>query len=113
MTAAGVTDPFTSSNQFLHPAAGNRYVQVDLQVENATDEGIVFSTLMQLKVRDSANRTFPITIVAEPGASVEGAIPPKAANRGFVYFEVPADSTGLALQVQGGITDDPILIALS
>lgn len=113
VTVISVTDPFTPSNQFGRAKPGNRIVRIEMQLENTSSAQQIFSTLGQLNVQDSASRTYSISITGEPGdPSIEGIVQPKSSSRGFVYFELPADATGLQLLVQGSFFGDAKSIPL-
>jgi hypothetical protein len=104
VTVYGAKDPWTPTNQFDSPAAGNRYVQVDVQVVNTKSSQETFSSLMAFKLFDSANRSFDETLVSTQPGAPDGTVPAHGALRGFVTFEVPTSSTGLVFQVQGSLT---------
>jgi hypothetical protein len=114
-TALALTDPYKSPNQFESPKPGNRFVRVELKVENTTGTSANFSSFGQVKLRDTAGHTFSPTFVSGDGVEVDGEIPAKAFNRGFVYFELQAETAGpFDLQVQGkAFTGKAKLIALA
>ena len=105
-TVYAVKDPFTSSNQFATPTAGDRYVEVDVQVKNQnTSRQEVFSSLAGFHLLDSLNHQYDEALVTgvEPSAP-DGQIAAGQAIRGFVVFEVPKATTGLKLRCQGNLT---------
>ena len=100
----GVKDPVTSTNQFLRPEAGNRWVAVDLEVTNTSDEPETFSALLGLEIQDSENRVFDLNVMSgvQPGPP-DGELAPGGARRGTAVFEVPTTATGLRLLFKGEI----------
>lgn len=88
--------PFTSTNQFVKPAAGNKFVAVELQVKNTGTKSAALSSLLQFKLRDSSNAQYDVafTIGKDPKFP-EGELSAGTTNRGFVTFEVPQAATGL------------------
>jgi hypothetical protein len=113
VTVYGVMDPWTSTNQFETPTAGNRFVQVDTQVRNTKSSQQTWSSLLSFKLLDSANRSYNVTsTTAQPGPP-DGQVGGGEALRGFVSFEVPTDATGLIFVAQGSITAAGAKFALS
>ena len=93
-----VTDPYTSTNQFLKPQAGFRWVSLDTEVKNAGKDSKAVSSLLCFKVQDATNREYDesITSGVNPGPP-DGDIPAGQSKRGNVVFEVPTLATGLKL----------------
>jgi hypothetical protein len=106
-------DPWTSTNQFETPTAGNRYVQVDTQVRNTKSSQESWSSLLGFKLLDSANRSYTESPVSTQPGPPEGQVAGGEALRGFVTFQVPTDATGLIFVVQGSITAAGAKFALS
>jgi len=96
VTVNGVTDPFTSPNQFDAPQG--RYVAVDTTVANNSDTPATVSSLLCFELRDSTGRTYNQALVAGGGAAPDGEVDPGGVLRGDLYYDVPADVTGLRLR---------------
>lgn len=96
VTVNGVTDPFTSSNQFDTPQG--RYVGVDTTVANNSDSPATVSSLMCFELRDSTGRTYNQALVAGGGAAPDGEVDPGGVLRGDLYYDVPTDVSGLQLR---------------
>jgi Domain of unknown function (DUF4352) len=94
----GVTDPQAPVNEYLKPKDGFRWVTLDTEVRNLSSDPASVSSLLCFHVQDSANREYDENIVSgiTPGPP-DGEVATKAAKRGNVVFEVPADATGLKL----------------
>ncbi|WP_127783224.1 DUF4352 domain-containing protein [Rhodococcus sp. X156] len=97
-TVHAVTDPYTSSNQFLQAKPGNRLLTVDTEVRNQSTKPATVSSIMCFELQDSQNKSFNLTITDESTAGLDGELAPGAAKRGTLAYEVPATSTGLRLQ---------------
>ena len=96
--AHGVTDPVQSTNQFVTPAPGNRWVGVDVEVTNTGTDPQVVSSLMCFEVVDDQNRSYSMALTAEEGSTPpDGEVAAGASRRGTVTYEVPADAAGLRL----------------
>lgn len=94
----GVTDPVQSTNSILAPAPGNRWVAVDVEVTNTGTSPQTVSSLLCFEVADDQNRSYNLTLTADPGAaSPDGEVAAGAGRRGTVTYEVPADAAGLRL----------------
>lgn len=93
-----VTDPLNSSNEFITPSTGNRWVAVDVEVTNKASESAIVSTLMCLELQDASNQNFSIALTAEDFPELDGEVAANSARRGTVVFEVPQSAAGLVLK---------------
>lgn len=94
----GVTDPVQSTNPILTPAPGTRWVAVDVEVTNTGASPQTVSSLLCFEVADGQNRSYNLTLTADPGAaSPDGEVAAGASRRGTLTYEVPADAAGLRL----------------
>ena len=88
----------SSGSDFVKPAEGNKFVVVDLTVENKLDESVVVSSLIQMSLKDATGQNYDVNILASAagGASTpDGELAPGEKLRGQVAFEVPSDAEGL------------------
>lgn len=104
VTLHTVTDPFTPASQFERPQANNRFVAVEVEVTNTSDENQVMSTLAGAELTDSQNRGWNIAIAGTDLPQLDGQVPPGDARRGWVVFEVAQDATDLRLRIKGNLT---------
>lgn len=94
----GVTDPVESSNEFLTPSPGNRWVAADVEVTNTGTEPQTVSSLMCFEIADDQNRSYTLTITGDAGSSPpDGEVAAGSARRGTLTYEVPDDAAGLRL----------------
>jgi uncharacterized protein DUF4352 len=94
----GVTDPVESTDQFLQPPAGQRWVAVDVEVTNAGDQAETMSSALCFQLVDDQNRTFNQTVTGvSDAATPDGDVAAGASLRGAVEYEVPADARSLRL----------------
>ena len=93
-----VKDPVQSTNQFLTPKTGDRWVGLDAEVGNQSSKPQTVSSLLCFELDDSKNQTYNETAGADlvPGPP-DGEIAAGSSKRGNVVFEVPPDATGLSL----------------
>ncbi|MCJ0904564.1 DUF4352 domain-containing protein [Rhodococcus sp. ARC_M6] len=94
----GVVDPYVSTNQFMAPDPGNRYVVIDTEVTNNNDKPETVSSVMCFELQDSTNKSYNMTITDSSTSTVDGELAPGAAKRGELSYEVPEAATGLRLQ---------------
>lgn len=104
VTVYGFKDPQTTTNQFDKPAAGTRYVSVDVQVANRGSTQQTFSSILGFHLVDSANRQYDLEFSTVEPKAPDGQIPAGGAIRGLAVFQVPDGTTGMRLRVQGNIT---------
>ena len=104
ITVNGVHTP--EGNQFAQPAAGQRFVVVDLSVTNNGGQAANVSTLLQMKLKDGTAQQYPLDLLATTaagGAAPEGELAPGETVRGPVGFQVPADAGDLLFVFDGNV----------
>ena len=97
VTVHGVTNPYTSSNQFVQPSAGNVFVVVDVEVKNTDSKTETLSSLLSFHLKDSENKTYDESLSVDTGGpkTPDGEIAAGDSLRGNVAFEVPQSAKGL------------------
>lgn len=89
---------FPSGDDSNKPSEGNKFLVVDLTIENRDTSTAAISTLLQTSVKDSAGRNYDLDIsaqMASGGTSPDGELAPGERVRGQVGFQVPVDATEL------------------
>lgn len=95
LTVHSISEPTPSDT--LKPADGNKFVALDITLENRTDESLTISALLSMKLKDDQNRQYDVNILVPQlvgGSMVDGEFAAGEALRGPVGFEVPQDATG-------------------
>ncbi len=89
----GVQDPVPVTDEFSKPDDGNRWVGVDTEVKNLSDEEQIIVDCFELQ--DDANHTYSEDIFSgvKPEAPSSN-IDPDGAQRGIIVFQVPSDYAG-------------------
>jgi hypothetical protein len=85
-------------DQFSKPKPGNRFVVVDLTIENTAQTAAHLSSLAQMSLKDRAGWKYTLDLLATTaagGSSPDGELAAGEKLRGKVGFEVPQDATGL------------------
>lgn len=113
LTLHTVEDPMVPANEFDTPSEGNRYVAVEIEAKNLSNERQTLSTLIGAEVMDSENRPYDIALAGVDRPQLDGEVQPGQSRRGWMVFEVPADATGLTLRLKGSLTADGVLFRLS
>jgi len=94
----GVTDPLQSEDPSLQPTAGHRWVAVDVEVTNMSDQTATVSSLVCFVLKDDTNTTYDQTVTgASTAATPDGDLPAGGSLRGTVEYEIPANADGLRL----------------
>jgi hypothetical protein len=104
LTVHGVT--FPTGDEFTQPDEGQRFVVVDVAVENRTDSAQSISSLLQMQLKDATGQVYDVDLmaqVASGGSSPDGELAPGETLRGQVGFQVPVDSTDLVFVFDGDV----------
>jgi|CXWK01.1.fsa_nt_gi hypothetical protein len=104
LTVHGVT--FPAGDEFNRPDEGQRFVVVDVAVENRTATAQNISSLLQMELKDATGQVYDLDLMAQAasgGTSPDGELAPGETLRGQVGFQVPSDATGLVFVFDGDI----------
>jgi Domain of unknown function (DUF4352) len=111
ITLNAVTDPYTSTNQFVQPSAGTRYVAVDVTMKNRSSDQQPVSSALNFELTDSTGQKYTETFA--PGATpIDGFVPANDQRRGTMVYAVPVGVTGLELRVKGDISSGGTVFTL-
>ena len=111
VTAYGVAK-YTEPNQFMQPEENNKYMVVDISIENAGTGAISYNTLY-FEFQDSNGYIYSRTIVSKEPYFGQGTLQPGRKARGFIVYEVPKNSSGFELIfTSSGLNNGQIIINL-
>lgn len=114
VTVHGIQDPWVSTNEFDTPLnSDNRYVAVEMTLENTSDEQGTFSTLMQVELIDGQDRAWDVALAGFELPQLDGMLVEGQPRRGFVVFEVPPDANDFQIRVLGEMTANGSLFDLA
>jgi len=114
VTVHGIQDPWVSSNEFDTPLdPNNRFVAVEMTLENTSDEQQSFSTLLQVELIDGQDRGWDVALAGYELPGLDTTLVEGQPRRGFVVFEVPPDATDLQVRVLGELTANGSLFDLA
>ena len=91
------------SGQYTKPSEGNKWVDLNLTIENTGKDQEYITTLGQMFIIDSNNNQYQVAVTGKRlqnsgSMGLDGAIVAGAKKTEWVGFEVPKTSTGLKLQ---------------
>ncbi len=97
----------STGGTYSNPAEGNKWVNVNVTVENTDSTNQFVTTLGQMFIKDSDNNSFQVAVtdkaLSDPNNSLDGSIIAKSKRTGWVGFEVKNDSKGLQFQYNGSL----------
>jgi hypothetical protein len=115
--AVEVEDLTVTVNEVLYPTGdgfiqaneGNKFVVVDLTVENRSTEATAISTIAQMELKDATGQRYTLDLMASQasgGSTPDGELAPGEVLRGQVGYQVPADATGLVFIFDASVFGD-------
>lgn len=96
LTVNEVTYP--AGDEFNEPEPGNKFVVVDVTLENKSAEAKSISSMLQMYLKDDTGQKYDLDLMASTasgGTTPDGEIAPGEKLRGQVGFQVPEDAQGL------------------
>lgn len=91
-----VTSP--AGDDFNKPDAGNKFVVVDVTLQNKGSETRAISSMLQMHLKDATGQRYDLDLmasVASGGTTPDGEIAAGEKIRGQVGFQIPEDAQGL------------------
>ncbi len=110
---------FSEGVSLFEPEDGNRYLLIDMNVKNNTDEEQALSSIMMFELKDGAGQTYSVSLggmtelEAEKLEVIDGAVAAKTEKRGGAAYEVPENATGLKLTISDVLSIDSETIELN
>lgn len=87
---------YTSSNQFIKPKDGNKFVVVDVSIKNDSKEAINYN-LFDFKLQDDKDYSYSTGLADKEPSFSSGALQPGQSTRGFLSFEIPTGNQATKL----------------
>lgn len=94
-----VKNPLPPNSEFLEPKAGNRFVGIDLEVKNTSNEEQNFSILLGAEVQDAKNQSYRLALTDHEPAAPDGGIPAGSGKRGLLVVEIPDSEAAAGLKL--------------
>ena len=101
---------YTESNQFMQPKAGNKYVQVSVEVTNKDVKNALIGNMFQFKLFDNQNIGHSAaTVSADQIESLQNSNPGEKVA-GIVVFEIPAGNTPTKIVFEPGLLEGSLTV---
>ncbi len=98
---------YSQGGQFTSPSAGNKWVDLNITIQNTSSSQQYVTTLGQMFVRDAQGNSYQISstdkTITDINNRLDGAIIANSKRTGWVGFEVPKNATGLQFQYNGSM----------
>jgi hypothetical protein len=107
---------YSMGGEYIKPKPGNKFVVVDVTIENQSSSNIKVMIYGQMALKDSRGWvTFPTpsALIAPNEATPDGDLVPGEKIRGNVGFEILEDATGLVLMFDEDILQPPPKISIA
>ncbi len=93
----------STGGQYTKPAEGNKWIDLNLTIENTGSSQEYITTMGQMFILDAENNQYQVAVTAKrlqnPGSlGLDGALIAKAKKTDWVGFEVPKTAKGLKFQ---------------
>lgn len=113
LTVNSVVD--SKGGQYTKPQTGNKWVNLNITVENTGKQQEYITTLGQMFVIDGDNNQYQVAVtdksMENPGVvTLDGALLASSKKTGWVGFEVPTAATGLKFQYNASFYNDKSII---
>lgn len=102
LTVTRFQDPFTPGSNVGQPAAGSRFVAVDVTIEDIGSQPITYNAFY-FKMADSQSREYAVTFTSVPGQLNSGNLKPGEKVQGAILFQIPKGSTPTQLEENQGL----------
>lgn len=91
VTVYSVVD-YKSSNEFMKPQSGKKYVVADIGIQNGGKEAINYNTF-DFKLQDNKDYSYDSSFSDKSPSFSSGALQPGQKTRGFITYEVDTANT--------------------
>jgi len=107
------TDNVSSGNQFIAPKTGNKFIKLNLTIENTGKEKQSVSTIIQMYLKDKEGTKYTQTLIPDQ-KQVDGELLAGDKIKGDLVYEVPKAVTGLKFYYNAAwITGKSIVININ
>ena len=93
---------YSAGGQYSKPAEGNKWLNLNVTIENSSQAQQYVTTLGQMFIRDGAGNSYQVSVtnkaMENPGLGLDGQVLANSKRTGWVGFEIPKDSQGLQFQ---------------
>lgn len=93
----------SDGGEFIKPKDGNEFLNVDITVENISDQSQGVSSVMMFKVVDKDGRSYNQAFTEKQNGQLDGEVGAGRKMSGEYIVEVPKGSTGLQLEFNSSL----------
>ncbi len=96
------------ATQFFKPAEGNKFIIIDITMENIGSSDHAASSIIEFTLKDDTGQEYSESFTAEAasgGKSPNGTIVPGDKLRGQIGYEIPITAKGFVLTYSNGFFD--------
>lgn len=87
-------DDVESENEFIKPDEGNKFIQIEMEIENQSDKKSNVSTILQMTLKDKDGIKYNQKSLGSSSGQLDGDLLAGDKVRGFISYEVPQDFSG-------------------
>jgi hypothetical protein len=92
---------YQEPNEFLQPKPNNKYVAIEVGLENTSDHPIVYDS-WDFVLEDKQGNTYSQAVAFRQPKFSYGTLSPGAKVRGFIVYEIPKSTSELYLRYFSG-----------
>lgn len=97
----------STGGQYSKPTEGNKWINLNITIENTDSSQQYITTLGQMFLRDSDGNSYQVAVtnkvMENPSFGLDGTIIAKSKRTGWVGFEVKNESKNLQFQYNGSM----------
>lgn len=97
----------STGGQYSKPTEGNKWINLNITIENTDSSQQYITTLGQMFLRDGDGNSYQVAVtnkvMENPGFGLDGTIIAKSKRTGWVGFEVKNESKNLQFQYNGSM----------
>ena len=105
---------YSSGSQFNQPSQGNKWLNLNITLENTGKSQTYITTLGQMFVVDKDGNQYSVAVtnktLENPNNSLDGAIVAKAKKTGWVGFEIPESADDLTFRYNASFWNDKAIL---
>lgn len=88
---------FSKGTSFIKPDTGNKWIVIDIELENRSDKSVAVSSLLMFNLYDEENYAGKLAINTDEKGNLNGELGAGRKMAGEITFEVPANHTTFEL----------------
>lgn len=90
---------YSSDNMFIEPASGNKFIYIDLSIQNTGDTDLSIGSTSFTCYADDTKCSQSV-VTADDQMDIIATVSPEKYLKGKIYFEVPKDSQNIEVEFE-------------